>query len=101
MINEIKLLLGAASDNYSDELIQLLCTQTLAEIETYTAREFDLSTNIEIKSIVERLVIIKLNRMATEGLESQSFSGASESYLDGYPADILAVLNRKRRAKLI
>jgi hypothetical protein len=48
-----------------------------------------------------RIAVIKLNRMNSEGLSSQSYSGTSESYIDGYPADILAVLNRKRKIKVV
>ena len=51
--------------------------------------------------IVEKIAVIKLNRMNTEGLSSQSYSGVSESYADGYPADVLKVLNRKRKIKVI
>jgi hypothetical protein len=39
--------------------------------------------------------------MNTEGLAAQSYSGVSETYIDGYPAEILAVLNRKRKIKVV
>nr|DAR99050.1 MAG TPA: PORTAL PROTEIN, 15 PROTEIN, HEAD PROTEIN, VIRAL INFECTION, TAILED.2A [Caudoviricetes sp.] len=42
-----------------------------------------------------------MNRINAEGLSSQSYSGNSESYIDGYPADILAALNRKRKIKVV
>ena len=48
-----------------------------------------------------RIAIIKLNRINTEGLTSQSYSGVSESYVDGYPTDILSILNRKRKIKVV
>ena len=51
--------------------------------------------------VAERIAIIKLNRINTEGLTAQSYSGVSESYIDGYPADILAILNRKRKIKVV
>ena len=69
----------------------------LAEIEDYCNREADATLEL----LAEKIAIIKLNRMNTEGLASQSYSGVSESYIDGYPADILAVLNRKRKIKVI
>lgn len=97
MIEEIKLLLGDSADNYSDALIGLVLKQTLAEIEAYCRRPLD----YELEMIAERIAIIKLNRINTEGLASQSFSGVSESFIDGYPADILAVLNRKRKIRVI
>ena len=97
MIEEIKILLGDAAANFSDALIGLCLKQAMAEVEGYCGRALD--TELEI--IAERIAIIKLNRINTEGLTSQSFSGVSENYLDGYPADIKAVLNRKRKLKVM
>ena len=97
MIEEIKLLLGDAASNYSDAVIGLYLKQSMVEVESYCNRSLD----AELEMIAERIAIIKLNRLSTEGLSSQSFSGVSESYLDGYPADILAVLNKKRKIKVI
>ena len=97
MIEEIKLLLGDAADNFTDAQIGLSFKMALAEVEAYCNRPID--TELEI--IAERIAIIKLNRMNSEGLASQSYSGVSESYVDGYPADILAVLNRKRKIKVV
>ena len=97
MLEEIKLLLGEAAANYSDALIGLCLKQALAEVEGYCRRELD----YELEICAQKIAIIKLNRINTEGLASQSFSGVSESYIDGYPAEILAVLNRKRKIRVI
>jgi hypothetical protein len=91
MIEEIKILLGDASSNYTDAQIGLCLKMALAEVEAYCRRTLD----YELELTAQRIAIIKLNRMNTEGLASQSYSGVSESYIDGYPADIQAVLNRK------
>lgn len=96
MIQEIRIMLGDASSNYTDEQIGLALKHALAEVEGYCQREVD----YELTVVAERIAIIKLNRMNSEGLTSQSFSGISESYVDGYPADIQAVLDRKRIRKL-
>jgi hypothetical protein len=97
MIEEIKLLLGEAASNYSDALIGLCAKQALAEVEAYCKRDVD----AELEMVVEQIAIIKLLRMNTQGLSSQSFSGVSENYIDGYPAEILAVLDRKRKIKVL
>ena len=97
MIEDIKIMLGDASSNFTDALISLCLKQAKAEVEAYCNRSLD----TELEMIAERIAIIKLNRMNSEGLQSQSFSGVSESYLNGYPADIIAVLNRKRKLKVI
>jgi hypothetical protein len=97
MIEDIKIQLGEAANNFTDEQIGLALKIALAEVEDYCNREIDYSLEI----IAMRIAVIKLNRMNSEGLSSQSYSGTSESYIDGYPADILAVLNRKRKIKVV
>lgn len=97
MIEEVKLMLGDAAVNYSDAQIGLAMKMALAEVQGYCNRELD----YELEIIAERIAIIKLNRIGTEGLTSQSYSGVSESYINGYPADIMQVLNRKRRIKVV
>lgn len=97
MIDEVKIMLGDAADNYSDALINLCLKQALVEVEEYCGRSLDLS----LEMVAQRIAILKLNRINTEGLNSQSFSGVSENYIDGYPADILAILNKKRKIKVL
>lgn len=97
MIEEIKVMLGAAASNFTEAQIGLALKQAMAEVQGYCRRELD----YELEIIAERIAVIKLNRMNSEGLASQSYSGVSESYIDGYPSDILAVLNRKRRIKVV
>lgn len=97
MLEEIKLQLGDSASNYSDALIALIYKQSLAEVEDYCRRDAD----IILEYTAQRITVIKLNRMGTEGTSGQSFSGTSESYIDGYPADIQRTLNRKRRMKTI
>jgi hypothetical protein len=97
MITDIKIMLGDAAPNFSDAQINLAYKQALTEVEAYCNREAD----IELDLIADRIAVIKLNRMNTEGLSGQSYSGVSESYIDGYPADIKAILDRKRRIKLV
>lgn len=97
MIEEIKLLLADAAANYTDAQINLCYKLALAEVEEYCKREADATLEL----VAERIAVIKLNRLNTDGLASQSFSGVSESFIDGYPADIVAVLNRKRKIKVV
>lgn len=97
MIEEIKLMLGDAHTNFSDGQIGLALKMSLAEVEGYCNRPVD----YELEVCAERIAIIKLNRMNTEGLVSQSANGVSENYLNDYPPDILKILNRKRRIKVV
>lgn len=97
MIDEIKIMLGEAAANYTDAQIGLALKQSLAEVEAYCRRKLD----YELEMVAERIAIIKLNRMNSEGLASQSYSGVSETYIDGYPADIMEILKRKRKIRVI
>ena len=96
MVENIKLLLGDAANNYSDALINLRYRQAVLEVETYCNRPLD----VELEMIVEEITVIRLNRLNTEGLSSQSVNGVSENYIDGYPAHIKAVLDSKRIRKV-
>lgn len=97
MLEELKLLLGDAASNFSDAQIGLCLKMALAEVEGYCNRELD----YELEITAMEIAIIKLNRLNTEGLVSQSYSGVSENYIDGYPQQIQKVLNRKRRIKVV
>ncbi len=97
MIDELKILLGDAAENYSDAQIGLALKLALAEVEAFTKRQLD----YELELTAMRIAIIKLNRLNTEGLAAQAFSGVSESYLDGYPEDIMMVLRSKRKLKTL
>ena len=97
MIEEIKILLGEAADNFTEAQISLAYKLALNEVEEYCNREADTALQL----VAEQIAVIKLNRSNTEGLLSQGFSGVSENYIDGYPAEIKAVLNRKRKIKVV
>lgn len=97
MLEELKILLGENASNYSDAQLGLVLKHSLLEVEEYCCRELDLA--LELCAL--RIAVIKLNRIGTEGLTSQAYSGVSESYINEYPADILTILNRKRKIKVI
>ena len=97
MIDEIKVMMGAAADNFTDAQIGLALKIAIADVEEYCKRELDYVLEIQ----AQKIAVIRLNRMNTEGLDSQSFSGVSENFIDGLPSDIVAILNRKRKAKVI
>lgn len=96
-MNNIKIMLGDAVSNFTDEQITLFYDMAKAEVEAYCHRQLD----TELEYCAMKIAVIKLLRMGTEGLASQSFSGVSESYLGEYPADIMIILNRKRKVKVL
>lgn len=97
MINEIKIMLADSASNYSDELIGLTAKQAISFVEMYTNRQLD----YELEIIACRIAVLNLNRIGTEGLASQSYSGITEAYLNDLPADIKSALNRKRKIKVV
>lgn len=97
MIEEIKLMLGDAAANYTDAQISLAFKLALAEVEAYTKREPD----SVLELCAQMMAVVKLNRINTEGLASQSFSGISETFIDGYPEEIQMILRGKRKIKVV
>lgn len=97
MIEELKVYLGEAADNYTEAQVGLAIKLALAEVEAYTKRSLD----YELEIVALEIAKIKLNRLNTEGLASTGFSGISESYIDGYPEEIKQVLNSKRKLKVV
>lgn len=97
MIEELKIMLGDAAANYTDAQLALALKHAQIEVEAYCNRVLD----AELEVIAQKIAIIRLNRQHTEGLVSTSFSGVNETYIDGYPADIQAALNRKRKIKVV
>lgn len=84
-----------AISNYKDddrinvfiEMVQEEITN-ICKLETYP---------IELDNVLCDMVIIKLNKLGQEGLNSISMSGVSESYLDQYPKSILDRLAKYTR----
>lgn len=97
MNEEIKILLGDAAGNFTDAQISLAYKLALAEVEAYCRRDADRVLEL----MAEKIAVIKLNRTNTEGLVSQSMSGVSENYIDGYPAEVVEILNAKRKVKIV
>lgn len=97
MLEELKVMLGDAAAAYTEAQIALALKQALLEVEGYCRRTLD----AELEVVAMRIAIIKLNRTNTEGLAAAGFNGVSETYIDGYPADIQSTLNRKRKVKIL
>lgn len=97
MLEELKLMLGDATAAFTDAQLQLVMSMAQQEAAAYCNRALD----DDLLLIAQKMAIVRLNRMNTEGLAGQSFSGVSETYLDGYPADIMLMLNRKRKVKML
>jgi molybdopterin biosynthesis enzyme len=96
MLEQLKALLGAGH-TFTDDQVEVALALAVSEVETYCRRALD----AELEAVAVQIAIIKLNRLGTEGVAALSYSGVSESYADGYPVNIQAILNSKRKLKVL
>lgn len=93
LLEKLKMLLPNVSGNDKDDLLTLLLDQA-----TETAMNYTHSDDIVgLTPIILKMAVFDYNRLGTEGLASEGYSGVSFSYLDDYPETILRALRSKRR----
>lgn len=92
MLRKLKLLLGIA-DNSKDELLRVLLDYATEEVVNYTHNyEID-----KLENVIVNVAIWRFNRIKSEGLSSESYSGVSFSYNTDYPDNIKKQLQYYRR----
>ena len=97
MIEEIKLMLGESAANYTEPQISLALKQAQLEVKSYCKRDLD----EELELMAQKIAVVNLNRQGAEGISNSSYSGVSEAYVNGYPEEIMQVLRRKRKLRVI
>ena len=90
MLDRIYTLLGITPSEENDKLLTILLDEAEADAKAITKRD----RLFGMESVIERMVVFLYNRRGTEGLDSESYSGASYKYKDGYPDDIMDALGR-------
>lgn len=95
MLEKIKILLGI-NDSSKDELLTVLLDQAIEEAENYTHN----NCLAGLESTICRMVVYNYNRISTEGVNSESYSGVSYSYSADYPENIMRVLKAHRKIRL-
>ncbi|WP_251860397.1 phage head-tail connector protein [Clostridium sp. Marseille-Q2269] len=83
--------------NFSDELLKDLISDSYNDVSEFTNLNECDKMPLGCISIVKDLVIIKVNKLGSEGLSSESYSGASQSYIEDIPKDIKRKLRRYRK----
>ena len=96
MLEDMKILLGITSSE-RDELLELLLSMAQREAIQYTGND-DVSS---MRTIIIKMAIYNYNRLGTEGLASESYSGNSYSYETDYPESILRSLKSFRKLRLL
>ena len=95
MFEDIKLLLGPAAEG-KDEIIQLLINLATDDAVSKTGCK----DVLVLSSVITEMVIFKFNRLGTEGLNSESYSGISYNYSSDYPDSILSALSAIKKSQL-
>lgn len=96
MLEKLKTLLKK-TDSDSDGLLRILLDFTTEEVVNYT-HSYDLD---KLENVIISIAIWKYNRLGSEGLNSENYSGVSFSYLNEYPDNILKQLQSYRRIKTL
>lgn len=96
VITNAMIILGI--DNSNEMLLYALKDMAEQDFCDYCHRD-----NIpqEAEGVIVKMVCVLYNKRQALGLSAQSFSGVSETFIDGYPTDIIRQLNKYRKMKLI
>ena len=89
-LDTLKTLLQISDDSH-DSLLNALVSQCGQEYLRRTHQE------TEDDNIVDAMVVERFNRLGTEGAQSISYSGISESYESDYSAQTTALIRSKTR----
>lgn len=95
MLELIKLEIGLEDDT-KDKLVERYINRAKRYVMDFTRRD-EAYILEKLENTIIDLTILAYNRRGTEGLQSQSVSGISESYLVDVPKYIIDTLCRHRR----
>lgn len=96
MLEKIKLLLGL-KDGSKDGLLTILIETAIDEALAYTHRD----CVDELDTSIIQMVVYKYNRIGTEGVDSENYSGVSFNYSADYPESIMRGLRSKRKVVVL
>ena len=97
MLERIKLLLNITDDS-KDALLNELIDNATEVAQNYINNDDALEN---LTGTLIAMVIYDYNRMGTEGLTSENYSGVSFGYASGYSDDIMKQLRRYRKVRVI
>lgn len=99
ILDRVKLRMGI-SDDSKDALL----SEIIADVKEYVAEYCNRSGVDDIpetlNSAIVKMAIIDYNRLGTEGLTSEGYTGVSYSYEPNYPDDIRRQLNHERLVRM-
>ena len=83
-LERLQIRLGAAAAG-KEALLEELLTGAEENLKLTANRK---TLPLEADTLIVKIAVIDFNRIGFEGQQSQSFSGVSDSWIDGYPDDI-------------
>lgn len=92
------LLKDVGGDTISDELVKVLSEDAQAEFKSYCNRD---DVPYAAIPIISQLAVMRFNQLGAEGMQSQSFSGATFNYSTAYPDNVTHALNRFRQVRFV
>ncbi len=100
MLNELKLLLGIASDDYSlDEKLRLIISTASARLKVLLG---GVEPPASLDYIIREVSIIRFNKIGSEGMKSQTVEGESMTFDDndfsGFMDEIQAYLESQKES---
>lgn len=95
IIEYIKLRPGVS--NIDEFLLADIVQDAVIEVSDYINIKEGEELPLGCISIVKDIVVIKVNKLGSEGISNESYSGVSQSYIEDIPKDILRKLKRYRR----
>lgn len=84
----------------TEMLLDDIIDDTISEVKGYLNYEDNEELPSNCKSIVQELVVIKLNRIGSEGLQSESLGGSNavnQTFINGIPNEIKSRIRKFRR----
>lgn len=92
MLEKIKLLIGPTSQG-KDELLMVLIESAIDEAQNYTHND-DIAG---YENVICNMVVYNFNRLGSEGIDAESYSGVRFDYSSDYPESILRQLKAHRK----
>lgn len=80
-----------------DVLLKDLIKDSIQDVKDYINYSLEEELPEQLKVIVQDVTLIKFNKIGAEGLQSESYSGVSQNYIDGLPKELKSRLRRYRR----
>lgn len=96
-LQRLQIRLGAAATG-KDALLEELLTGAEDNLKLVTHRT---TLPAQADTLIVKIAVIDFNRVGTEGQQSQSFSGVSDTWIDGYPDDIKRGIRSLYRVRFV